>query len=115
VQSEKCGETRLIFIKLYSRMLRASCRFCHRRFLSSAWVGLYASSWAWQNAWSDYYRCCAGRCIGDEARVLPTFAYCSHARCERALTLFFVRLTKGGRFRLRAAESRRQTVSQLQH
>src|SRR5258708_23195307 len=55
----------------------------------------YASCWAWQNAWSDYYRCCAGRCIGDEARVLPTFAYCSHARCERALTLFFVRLTTG--------------------
>ncbi len=38
MQSEKCGETRLIFIKLYSRMRRASCRFCHRRFLSSAWV-----------------------------------------------------------------------------
>ena len=38
MQSEKCGETRLIFIKLYSRMRRASCRLCHRRFLSRAWV-----------------------------------------------------------------------------
>jgi hypothetical protein len=34
----KCGETRLIFIKLYSRMRRASCRLSHRQFLSSAWV-----------------------------------------------------------------------------
>jgi hypothetical protein len=62
-------------------------RACSRRGKSPAGDSLRRLDGVW-NAWSDCHRRCAGRCIGDEARILPTFAHRSHARSERAVTAF---------------------------
>jgi hypothetical protein len=65
------------------------------------------------NAWSDCYRRCAGCCIGDEARILPTFAHGYHARSERAVTPFPCATTMAlrflaGRGRLAQGKTRRR-------
>ena len=90
---KKCGEAGLIFGKLYSRIRRA----CSSRGKGPAGDSLRRLDGVW-NAWSDCHRRCAGRCIGDEARILPTVAHGCHARSERAVTAFFVRLTMALRF-----------------
>ena len=82
-RQKKCGEAGLIFGKLYSRMRRA----CSRRGKGPAGESLRRLDGVW-NAWSDCYRRCAGRCIGDEARILSAFAHGSDARGERAVTAF---------------------------
>jgi len=69
-------------------------RACSRRGKSPAGDSLRRLDGVW-NAWSDCHRRCAGRCIGDEARILPTFAHGSHARSERAVTPFLRALTMG--------------------